>query len=110
MNQMQPIAKIRMPKRIPKNPTVAMLVVGLPHCEVTATKETIARRMPMPIVIRTGFHETFSGAGPESICFPSATREDETSHRPTPKAVMIPCYELVESAATRCALRVNATS
>jgi hypothetical protein len=85
MNQMQPIAKIRMPKRIPKNPTVAMLVVGLPHCEVIATKETIARRMPMPIVIRTGFHEAFSGAGPESICFPSATREDETSHGPTPK-------------------------
>jgi hypothetical protein len=110
MNQMQPIAKIRMPKRIPKNPTVAMLVVGLPHCEVITTKETIARRMPMPIVIRTGFHEAFSGAGPESICFPSATREDETSHGTTPKAVIIPCYELVERAATRCALRVNATS
>jgi hypothetical protein len=64
---MQPIAKIRMPKRIPKNPTVATLVVGLPHCEVTTTKETIARRMPRPIVIRTGFHETFSEAGPRSI-------------------------------------------
>jgi hypothetical protein len=110
MNQMQPIAKIRMPKRIPKNPTVAMLVVGLPHCEVIATKETIARRMPMPIVIRTGFHEAFSGTGPESICFPQTTREEETSHGSTPKAVMIPCYELVESGATRCALRVNATS
>jgi hypothetical protein len=82
---MQPIAKTRMPKRIPKNPTVATLVVGLPHCEVTTTKETIARRMPMPIVIRVGFHEPFAGAGPESICFPEATREDETSHGPTPK-------------------------
>jgi len=40
MNQMQPIAMMRMPNRIPKNPTVATLVVGLPHCEVTATKET----------------------------------------------------------------------
>jgi hypothetical protein len=67
MNQMQPIAKIRIPKRIPKNPTVAVLVVGLPHCEVITPKEVIARRMPIPIVIRTGFHETFSGAGPASI-------------------------------------------
>src|SRR5215831_1560512 len=76
MNQMQPIAKIRMPNRIPKNPTVATLVVGLPHCEVTTTKETIAKRMPMPMVIRTGFHEAFSGAGLGSIYVPSSDRRE----------------------------------
>ena len=61
-----------MPKRIPKNPMVAMLVVGLPHCEVIMAKDTIARRMPVPIVIRTGFHETFSGAVKGSISVPSS--------------------------------------
>jgi hypothetical protein len=86
MNQMQPIAKIRMPKRIPKNPTVAMLVVGLPHCEVITTKETIARRMPIPIVIRTGFQETFSGAVKGSIVVPSSERRGRNRYRPTPRA------------------------
>jgi hypothetical protein len=43
------------------------MVVGLPHCEVTTTKEATARRTPMPIVIRTGSHETFGVDGPGSI-------------------------------------------
>jgi hypothetical protein len=81
MNQMQPIAMMRMPNRIPKNPIVATLVVGLPHCEVTTTKETIAKRMPMPIVIRTGFHDVFSGASLGSIHdLPSSDGKDENRH------------------------------
>src|SRR5215472_14636577 len=109
MNQMPPIAEIRMPKRIPKNPTVATLVVGLPHCEVTTTKETIARRMPMPIVIRTGFHETFSEAGAGSIYVPSSDRRGRNPPPTDAESVMIPCYELAGSGATRCVLRVNAS-
>src|SRR5712664_2399438 len=67
---MQPAVKTRMPRRIPKNPAVAMLVVGSPHCEVTTTKEATARRTPIPIVIRAGFHETLAGAGSGSIYVP----------------------------------------
>jgi len=77
---MQPVAKIRMPSRIPKNPTVARLDVGLPHCEVIRTKEAIARRMPAPIVISTGFHEAFSGAGLGSIYLPQATADNQNRH------------------------------